>query len=324
MKSTDSRRRLLAALLASPLAGRALAQESSPVRIVGYLMVGEGHPRRLSAGLGELGYVEGRNLRFEIRRMPESAMPADREKAVAALAGSGAEVLVASGDWNVVALHRATTRIPIVSAGVSNPVSLGLARSLRNPGMNVTGLSSGLEEAAVLQFGALRLMRPRLKRVVFVAFHLEDELKVAPEHVSAAERLGIATDVAVAKDLEEVERIFAAIRETAVEAAWIDTPAAGVTAKQIAGSAVRHRLATHAIDASMVRDGLLFSFWLAQTDGAHRIAIIVDKILRGASPASIPFELPDKTELTINRATAAAIGVAIPEELKLRANAIVG
>jgi putative ABC transport system substrate-binding protein len=217
------------------------------------------------------------------------------------------------------ALHRATTRIPIVTYGVSNPVSLGLAQSLRAPGKNVTGLSFGLEEAAVLQLGLLRLLRPRLKRVVFmmpandVSGNLYgDSRRHAPEHVSAAAAAGLELDVAPVRSLGDCERTLATIRDPLQEAAWV-VDSSVTTAKQVAALAIRHKVATHGRGSMAVKDGLLVSCWLTISEPHRRVANLIDKVLRGADPGTIPFEQPDKSLIALNRATATAIGITIPQ-----------
>ena len=318
-----SRRRFVAGLLAAPIMARAQADARGPVRTIGYLTNGPARPTRLLSRLAEHGHIEGRNLRFEIRRVPVDASAAELERVAAEMVRSGPDVLVASGADYVTALHRATSRIPIVCGGASNPVGLGLAQSLSRPGKNVTGLSYGLPEAAVLQVGALKAVRPRLKRLtVMVPENASKE--VTPEHAAAASAAGIAVEVASMGSLEDVERLFAAIRDPAAEAIWVAPLAKGIPTAEVARSAIRYRVATHAMHADAVRSGLLISYWLAHSEGGKRLASLIDKVLRGANPAQIPFELPDTVELYINRATAAAIGVSISDDLLLRATEVFG
>ena len=141
--------------------------------------------------------------------------------------------------------------------------------------------------------------------------------------MKAAAQAGIATEVARIADEVSLDRALRSMQERA-DAAWIGPLPSSLGPKVVAASAMRHRIATHAMSPNAVRDGLLFCHWLEQSDPAQRTAIVVDKILRGANPATIPFELPDKTVLVINRATAAAIGVQVPPDMKLRATEIVG
>lgn len=313
------KRRTVLAMIGLALPVRPLAQDRT--RVVGYLLEGEGRPRRLAASLAELGYVEGKNLRFELRSYPRDGTVEQVERAARELANSGAEVLVASGAIPVSALHRATRRIPIVSGGVSNPVTLGLAKSMREPGLNVTGLSFGLEEAAVLQLGTLVELRPQLRRI-FVLVTANDPADVTPEHAKAAAARGLNVEVVRVGDMDAVDRMFRGMRER-MDSAWV-APLPGFKVSQVAAIAVRHRIATHAMSPAAVREGLLFCHWLEPSDPHRRLAAFVDKILRGADPATIPFESPDRTLLVINRTTAAAIGVELTDELKLRATEIVG
>lgn len=318
-------------MLAAPFAASALAQEPGRGRVIGLLLhIPDYRPRNLLARLKELGYVEGRNLRIELRYVSDTATIEEIDRAAAELVRSGAEVLFAQGAVRTVALHRATTKLPIVTGGVSNPVTLGLARSLRSPGMNVTGLSYGLEQAAVLQFGALRLLRPRLKRVVFVvpgpdAYGplVTGGGKHAPEHVSAAAAAGLVLDHEYVNDMGGYEKAFGSIRDPVQEAAWVvDSPV--MPAKQIAPLAIRHKLATHGLGTKTVQDGLLVCCGISHSNASGRVATIIDKILRGADPGTIPFQQPDRNDIALNRATAAAIGVTIPQELELRATEIFG
>ena len=310
------RRAALAAISVLPFAARA----QGAMRVVGYLLEGDGHPRRLSARLAEHGYVEGRNLRFEIRRAPVSAPAEVRDKAAADLARSGAELLVASGVLNVLSLRKATSTIPIVSGGLSNPVGVGVARSLRRPGYNVTGLSFGLEESARLQIGTLRAMRPKLERIVFVA--PTDDIDVAEEHKAAGNENGIQTRGAVVRSTEEAERLLAGMTES--EAAWIALMPPSIDMSRVAAAAIHARIATHAASAREVEQGMLMSYWIVHSDAQGRLASVIDKVLRGGNPAEIPFELPDKTQFALNRGTAKAIGVKIGVDLLLRATEVFG
>jgi len=318
------RREALQLLLAMALAPRAFAQQASRVRVVGYLLEGSGYPRNLAGRLRDLGYEDGRNLRFEIRRIPKAATAEQLDRAATELASSASEVIVAVGADNVRALHRATHTIPIVTGGVGNPVSLGFARSLREPGMNVTGLSFGLEESALLQFGTLKRLRPRVKRVTFFMPATSPYQDLAPEHVSAAAALGLDLDVALLSDMNGFAKALGAMRDASAEAVWVDEFSSPISMKQVASLAIRRRVASYARNAEWIRDGFLLSCGLFHSDPNLRIASIVDKILRGIDPRAIPFEQPDRTELVLNRATAAAIGVEIPEDLRLRATQIVG
>jgi putative ABC transport system substrate-binding protein len=122
--------------------------------------------------------------------------------------------------------------------------------------------------------------------------------------------------------MEELERSLGTMRR-GVDAAWIAQFPPGA-AETVAAAALRHGLATHARDARWVRAGLLMSYWIGYSDFLGRTADLVDKVLRGGDPAGIPFEQPDKTEFTLNRATAAGLGIALGSDILLRATEVVG
>ena len=317
------RRTALAALAALAWPLRVAAQQRKAVRTIGYVIEGDGYPQRLTAELSRLGYVDGRNLRFIIRRIPSVATRAQLDQVAGDLAHSEADILFATKADPVIALHNATTKIPIVTGGVSNPVALGLARSLARPGKNVTGLSFGLEEAAVLQMGALRALRPGLKRVVFLLSESDPHHDVAVEHRSAAAAISVATEVAMVKNLEDVERVFASMGDPSGVAAWI-APLPGISDENVAAAALSHRIVTHGIDPRSVRSGILLSYWISHSNGNQRIANVIDKIFRGVDPAEIPFELPDKVDFVLNRTTAKAVGATITADLLLRATEVIG
>jgi putative ABC transport system substrate-binding protein len=317
---SGARRRLVLASLACAVPG-ALAQPAARVRTLGLLTPGTRGASFLVPFLARHGWVEGSNLRIEVRRVrPDGS---DVNEGVAALLRASPDVVVASGAAFVLPLARATRTIPIVCAGISDPVTTGLALSLQRPGMNVTGLSFGLPEAAVLQVGTLKALVPGLKRLVFVDAAVEGR-DIAPEHVAAIRDAGLLAELEHVQDAPDVERVFALLNRPEAEAAWIGLLPRDAPAAAVARLAIAKRIATHSLGDEGVRSGMLMSYWIAHSDQWARVAVILDKVLRGANPANIPFELPDKSEFVLNRATARALGLRIPPEILVRATEVVG
>lgn len=319
MIASRVRRRLLAAIGSLAAMPRAFAQPVRKRKTVGIMT--SGGSRFLARTLVKHGWVEDRDVRFELRKASHAMPPSELDAVAAGLVGAGCDVLVAQGAPFVLALHRATRSVPIVCAGIHDPVDAGLAHALQRPGMNVTGLSFGLREAAVLQLGTLRALVPGLRRVVFLTVETDD-IGVAPAHELAAKRFGFTTDVHRIAPSGTVEKTLAALQPT--DAAWLAQAPAGASIERIAAEATRRRIAVHAMSRDMVRAGLLLSYWIVFSDLPARVAALVDKVLRGADPATIPFELPDRTEFALNRATARALGLAIPDDILLRATEVFG
>lgn len=255
------RRREVLALMAA-IASPAFA-ERHRVRTVGYLTPGTAGAKHLSATMATRGWVEGRDVRYEVRRVARDGSDA----------AQGAADLV--------------------------------------------------RKAAVLQLGTLRALVPGLKRVFFVTSGADTTAGPAPAHLDAARSVGLAADFAKVDDRAALERLLASLRRGA-DAAWIALPPAGATAQQVAASALSHRIATHGLDAASVRAGCLMSYWILHSDPLGRVGALVDQILRGADPAQMPFELPDKTEFVLNRATAGALGLRVSAEVLLRATEVIG
>ena len=319
----EGRRAALAALIAAAFAPRASAQ-SSRVRCIGYLSRGA-RPGELTKPLAELGWIEGKNLRFEVRAVANQDSRA-LAAAAAELVQASVDVLFAYFTDRVEALARATTTIPIVCGVTSDPVGQGFATTLARPSRNITGLSAGFAETAELRIGLLKIMRPGLKRIAFVhgvadARSGDQWSSVARPFAASAMAAGISFAMAPVSTLADVERAFKALGDPAGAAALtVLTSGLPGEAADVPALAIRYRIAI----TGSPQDGALMYFNLEHSDPNSRIAVIIDKILRGVKPAAIPFELPDRTEFVVNRATAKAIGIDLPPEILIRATDVIG
>ena len=318
------RRTALAVILAAAVAPRPRAADR-PKRI-GYLSGGSG-PGEMAKSLAQLGWTEGRNVLFEIRVAPPGSDPQAMKAAAEELVRSKPDVLVAFTD-RADALLAATRTIPIVSAFHPDPVGMGLAQSLRRPGGNVTGLSTGSRESAGAWLGILRAMRPRLSRLAVIHGEQgEARMRIVTRSwQEIAASLGISFTFAPSATLADVARAFGALGDPASAAAFLvfggmtTVSMPGAIMKDVLALAVRRRIAT----VGDAREGALMEYDMSYTDPQGRIAAMIDKILRGQRPAEIPFELPDRVEFILNRATANAIGAIVTPEVLLRATDVVG
>lgn len=315
------RRRLLGALLGASLVPSVLAQAGRSPRRVAVLTFLPDYTPRLEAALRALGWND-RTLRVEptvVARTKEGVLDAEARRIVA----SAPDVIVGRRTGYVAALVRATRSIPIVSAGVADPVGEGLGKSLRAPGGNVTGLSYGVAEVAVLQLATLRDVLPGFRRMTFVSADPELRDRLPPPQVRACAALGIDCRFVPAPTRATYEAAVASLRADAGDAAWIGDLPAGVGAREIAEIAIRQGVATMAQNAAAVDEGVLMSVWLVHLNEIERTAAIVHRILNGESPAGIPFELPEKSLFRFNRTTARRLGLRLPPQLALRVTDLV-
>ena len=320
-----------AGALAAPLA--LLAQQPAPgTHRIGFLA-----PRSRSTasrpdvyydafvqGMRDRGYVEGKNLVIEWRfaegkyeRMPDMA---------ADLVSMKVEVIVVDGTPAVRAAQNATRAIPIVAAIVADPVGSGFAASLGRPGGNITGLSSISVELISKEFELLKAVLPRLSRVaVFTNPGASQHVNLLKNLQAVARQFGVAIVPVSARSTEEIERGFATVKRERAEAVILAAePFFTGQMHQIAALATKHRLASvYTVSPGYAKAGGLISYGADNLEYFHRAAGLVDKIFRGAKPSELPFEQPTKIHLAINRKTAKAIGITIPQELLLRADEVI-
>jgi putative tryptophan/tyrosine transport system substrate-binding protein len=291
--------------------------------VVGYLSRGAGK-EALAGSLAERGYVEGRNLRIELRQT--SADPEELEARSRELIRAQPDVLVAWGAKNINALARQTRTIPIVCGGTADPVGMGYAETLRRPGGNITGLSLGLPEMAELVVGLMASLRPGLRRiatyVIGGARDVDGWTPVLRPIEGAARRAGLSWEIVPFASMEDFERALG-ILDPASSLAYLAGTPSSLEARQIAAILIRRRLMSATSSPQAAREGLLMHYSVGHTDERRRVAAIVDAVLRGADPAGIPFQLPDRTIFVLNRRTARAIGLDLSPALLTRATEIV-
>ena len=275
----------------------------------------------LSGPLAALGYVEGKTLILQLR-YGEGRV--DRLPALAAeLVQLNVDVIVTWGLEPLDAVRKATSRIPIVMVGGSDPVASGLATSFARPGGNITGVTLGGPELAGKRLELLREALPRLSRVAVLRDPNADPA-IVPEIEFAVRALNLQPLVFTVRAPADFDGAFRAAVRARAEAVHInETSMLTAHRAKLAELAVRNRLPTVGSWKVSAEAGLLMSYGPEPSDLFRRVATFVDKILRGAKPADLPFEQPTKYELVINRKTAKALGLGIPQPLLLRADQII-
>jgi putative tryptophan/tyrosine transport system substrate-binding protein len=315
-------------LLAAPLA--AGAQPAGKVYRIGYISNSPPNTPESSRmheafrqGLRERGWVEGRNAVIEWRfaegrmeRFPDLAADLVRLKV---------DLIVTTGGPAARAAKQATTTIPIVAVAVSDPVGQGFVASLARPGGNVTGLATLFPELAVKRLGLLKEILPGVSRVAVLWNAANPGNVIILRGVQAAARtLGVTLQSREVRGPDDFEAAFAKMSRERHDALMIlDDPLLFQYRASIVDFAAKKRLPTmHPFRESVEAGGLIaYSVNLAELN--RRAAEYVDKILKGADPAELPIEQPQKFELVINLKTAKALGLTIPPSLLQRADQVI-
>ncbi|MCC6195542.1 MAG: ABC transporter substrate-binding protein [Burkholderiales bacterium] len=274
-------------------------------------------------GLADLGYVDGKNVRLETR-YAEGKL--DRLPAlVQELATRKIDVWFAPSALASDAIRKGGVTAPIVFAVAPDPVGEGFARSLAHPGGNMTGLTSQSPEVASKRVDLIREAFPKTSRIaVLYALNFPGVPAELAEIERAVHALGKEYRAVEAKRVEDIEPALAEIAKWRADVLLVvENPMFFFNRKSIAGLAQKHRLPAIYRSSDYVDAGGLMSYGASYADLCRRAAAYVDRIVRGASPGSLPIEQPVKFELVLNRSAAKSIGIALPRDLLLRADRLV-
>jgi putative ABC transport system substrate-binding protein len=324
----DRRRFLLTSLagaLAAPLAAE--AQQAKLVRI-GFL---SGNPASDTSEafdafrmkLRTLGYAEGRNLIIESRHAESryERLP----QLVAELVRLRVDVIFAYGTPGSLAAKNATTTIPIVFAGVADPLEIGLVATVSTPGANVTGVMSNNPELSAKRVSLLKEAVPGASRLAVLA---NPEFKVTPSMLAetrlAARSLGVEVKVVEIRRPQDMRMAFEAMTAAKTNALVVLVdPMFIAERRRITELALSSRIPAMYHLRQFVEVGGLISYGVDYTEAFQQGAVLVDKVLRGAKPSELPVEQPWRFILTINLKTARALGLTIPPSLLLRADQVI-
>jgi putative tryptophan/tyrosine transport system substrate-binding protein len=332
------------AVLLSPLATR--AQQPGKVYRIGWLS-GSAPPTRGTdpegcpllgdpdsslgswlAAMRERGYVQGQNL-VVICRWTEARE--ERAPAFAAeLVKLEVDLFVAQGTAQVRAAQQATSTIPIVMLGITDPVGKGHVASLAHPGGNVTGMTedAGPEFLAKnLQF--LTEAAPRTSRVAALRRRSGSPnpgwMRVMEALETAARALGVTVQPYYVEEPGELEGAFAAMTRAQAQALLVEPSwMFDNHARRIVDLVAQRRLPAIYPDLYWAQDlGGLMAYAVSSLDKRRHNAVYVDKIFKGARPADLPVEQPTKLDLVINLKTAKALGLKIPPSLLMQADQVI-
>jgi len=314
------------------ITGLAQAQQPKKVSRLGYLTntdaaTDSARAEGIRLALRELGYIEGQNVAIEYRyaegkvdRAPEHAAELVRLKVDI--------IVVASGDPWIRAAKNATKTIPIVMVGLgSDPVRAGFVESLARPGGNVAGLTALNTELGGKRLELLKEAVPKLARVA-VLYDPADppSLHEVKQHLPADGRtLKLTIQPWEIRALDDFEKVFDTLNKLRPDGLYALTagPVMRLNRKRIVGFALKSRLPSTYTSRASVEAGGLMSYGRDPVDGYRRVAIYVDKFLKGAKPADLPVEQPTNFEFVINLETAKPIGLTIPQKVLARADRVI-
>ncbi|HEY7299299.1 MAG TPA: ABC transporter substrate-binding protein [Xanthobacteraceae bacterium] len=332
MRFSIGRRLFLSAIGGAAACPFSVRAQHAGVPVIGYLSGLAQTPAnqyRVAAfrqGLGEQGYVEGRNVEILYRwadahfdRLPELA---------ADLVHHGVAVIVAtSGTLTAVAAKSATTTIPIVFAIGRDPVELGLVASLNRPGGNITGVNFLVGTLLAKRLQLLHEMVPGAASVGFLvnpeAGHQFVTAQIA-EIENAARTLGVHLNIAKASTPREIEPAFASLAGQRIGALLVHgDPLFSIERSLVADLAARYAIPASYGNREIATAGGLMSYAASFSDAWRLTGTYAGRILKGEKPADLPVQQSTDVELVLNLKTAKALGLAVPLSVRALATEVI-
>jgi putative tryptophan/tyrosine transport system substrate-binding protein len=295
--------------------------------LIGYLEFGSPEARAymVSAfrkGLGELGYVEGRNVTIEYRWGNND---------IGSLQGLAADLVsrrvtviaVTGGGLTALAAKAATSSIPIVFGTAADPIQSGLVASLNRPGGNVTGVTNMSIEVSAKRLGLLHELLPRATR--FGLLRNPDTRSASTAELrEAASTIGAQIEEFSAGSSDEIDHAFANLVQNRDDAVLlVPHPLFSNRRVQLVTLASRHGIPAIYYDREYANAGGLMSYGASAADQARQVGIYVGRVLNGEKPADLPVIQATKFELVINLTTARALGLAVPPTLLAIADEVI-
>jgi putative tryptophan/tyrosine transport system substrate-binding protein len=274
------------------------------------------------AGMREQGYEEGRDYVMDWR---DTGGKPGFDAHAAALVADGVDLFFCLTTDAAMAAKRATSAIPIVFAGVSDPVMSGLVPSLARPGGNLTGMSAVDDVLHGKRLELLRELLPQAREVAVLWMPLVATHRTELTQIEAvAPRLGIRVQRVELNRVEDIVAVIPPLARTGTDALFI-LPAGWhvYSSGELVAAATQARLPSIGTERYHHAGGALLTYGADIAALARRAAGYVDRIFKGAKPGDLPVQQPQKFELLINLKTALAVGVAVPSSVLLRADEVV-
>jgi putative ABC transport system substrate-binding protein len=315
------RRAFLSAAVGAATLRPAAGLAQTKVWTIGVLDIGSSSALvpELRKALAGLGYVEGKNIRLEVRSSEND--PAALRRHADEFVTMKVDVIVTRLTPPLQAAKDATQSIPIVMTATGGPVEAGLIASLARPGGNITGMSLGGVQITGKRLQLIHDTLPALRRLVVVS-NAQDAF--TPQFVShlteAGRKLGIETTAVLLNRIEELGEAFAANVRQRPDAIQI---LANLPWRPIIALASKHQVPLFSTQRDAVTAGALMSYSGRLEEQYRGAAVYLDKIFKGAAPATLPAAEPSRFEMVINLKTANTLGLAIPANLLVQADDLI-
>ncbi len=300
------------------------AQQPGKIPWVGYLADAGSSPHQaFLQGLRDLGYVEGKNIGFVFRTT--EGKTERRPELLADLVRLKVDIIFADGTGPALAAKKATSTIPIVMTGATDPVGTGLVASLARPGGNIAGLTNVAGELGGKLLDLLKEIVPGLSRAAILRTAGPANDLFVKEMEVPARALGVQLIPVLVQGLDDIEGAFRAMTKERANGIVMRLPSSVYFAhfKRVAELTVKYRLPAISTSVSWVDAGGLIGYGQDSNISYRRAATYVDKILKGTKPADLPVEAPMKFDLVINLKAAKQIGLTIPPNVLARADKVI-
>lgn len=272
--------------------------------------------------LNELGWVEGRNLKIERRH---AASASESPQAARELAAMKLDVIHATGSPSLRAAKQEITTTPVVMFTVGDPVASGWVKNLARPEGNVTGVAGFARDLGAKRVSLLKEIMPAIKTMAVLSNPANARLaEIFKDLQERTRSTGIQLRLFQIASPADIEAAFAEIAGARIQGLTdIPDPMTFDARNKIVALATQHRLPAIFESSAFADAGGLIAYGPDYQELSRRAAIYVDKILRGARPGDLPVEFPTKFELVVNRKTARALGITIPQSVLLRAERVI-
>jgi putative tryptophan/tyrosine transport system substrate-binding protein len=275
-------------------------------------------------GLRELGYAEGKNINIDYKY--DEGKPRRLQELAEELVRLKVDILLAMDSNAARVAKKSTATIPVVFSTGANPVATGLVASLARPGGNVTGLTTNSPELVGKRLELVKETVPKVSRIAFLMPADSATIRAMFDDAQGpAKALGVQfQSVEVKGPNPDIEGAFRTMIKERIGALVTEgPPLISSNRKRILEQARQHRIPAIHTDREWANAGGLMSYGANRVEAYRRIAVYVDKILKGAKPADLPVEQPTRFEFVINLKTAKALNLTIPQSVLYRADRVI-